>query len=182
MNKREYPLFLIDRSKHASYPFDYIACFDREVGFIARVVPFFDDAPFHELIAQSIKIDERDYTSITYRFKQKGGLVVVIEDFLYYFDWTTEKKNRVKTLLKKGLKKYLHAEVERTPQDDLSIENQIRQQQLTVERAKSNYDDLLSRANGDRKLADYQIALSEATLASLKALRDHQKYFVFNFN
>jgi len=182
MNKRKYPLFLIDRSKNANLPFDYIACLDREVGFIARVVPFFDDAPLHEFIALSMEIEDSDYTSIIFRFKKKGGLVMVIEDFLYNFDWTTEKKTRVKTLLKKALKKYMHAEVERTPHDDLSLENQIMQQQLIVERAKSNYDELLRRANGDHNLADYQIALSEATLASLKTLRDNQKYIVLNMN
>jgi len=179
MKNREHPLFLIDRSKHASYPFDYIACFDREVGFIARVVPFFDDAPYHEFIAQSKKIEDSDCMSITYRFR-KGGLVIVIEDFLYYFDWTTEKKTRIKTLLKKALKKYMHAEVERTPHDNLGIEAQIIQQELTVERAKANYDELLRRANGDTKLANFQIALAEATLASLKMLRDSRGYIGLN--
>ena len=76
----------------------------------------------------------------------------------------------------------LHAEVERTPQDDLSIDNQIKQQELSVERAKANYNELLSRAYGDRKLADYQIALAEATLSSLKVLRDNQKYVILNMN
>lgn len=180
--KREYPLFIIDRSKHSAYPFDYIACFDRQVGFIARVVPFFQDEPFNEFIAQSKQITDSENTSIVYKFKRKGGLIIVIEDFNYYFEWTTEIKTRIRVLLKKALKKYLHAEVERTPHDDFGIENQIKQQQETIDRAKSNYDDLLRRANGDKTFADYQIALAEATLATLKSFRDNQQYITLSIN
>ena len=145
--KRDFPLFLIDRLKNETYPFDYIACFDTEVGFVSRVVPFFDDASFHEFITSSKKVDNSEYTSITFKFKRSGGLVIVIEDFLFQFEWNGQKKTRVRTLLKKALKKYLHVEVERTPHDDYSIDNQIIQQVLTVENAKSNYDKLLLRAN-----------------------------------
>lgn len=145
--KRDFPLFLIDRLKNETYPFDYIACFDTEVGFVSRVVPFFDDASFHEFIASSKKVDDCEYSSITFKFKRSGGLVIVIEDFLFQFEWNGQKKTRVRTLLKKALKKYLHVEVERTPHDDYSIDNQIIQQVLTVENAKSNYDKLLLRAN-----------------------------------
>lgn len=181
MNKRTYPLFLIDRSKAAAYPFDYITCFDQTCGFVARVVPFFSDQPFNEFITMSRKIEGSEYASVTYKFN-RGGVVLVIEDYLYDFQLTGEVKTRIHTLLKKALKKYLHAEVERTPANDLSIENQIKQQELTIERARQNYDDLVHRANGDREYADYQIALAEATLETLKKFRDNQKYFILNLN
>ena len=101
---------------------------------------------------------------------------------MFFGTFTDDQKSRIQVLLKKALKKYLHAEAERMPKDDLSIENQIKQQQLTVERAKSGYDDLLRRANGDKELADYQIALAEATLETLKAFKDNQNYLILNLN
>lgn len=174
--KRNYPLFLIDRTKSATYPFDFIASFDRTVGFVARVVYLPSDPAYFEFIKQQSQIENAEYFSITLKFKT-GGVVVLAEDFLYFFELTTDNKKRVQTLLKKAMKKYLHAEVERTPADGLDVDNQIKQQQLTIERAKQNYDDLVSRANGDPTIADYQIALAEATLETLKKYRDNQKLF-----
>ena len=113
MKKRDYPLFLIDRSKLPSYPFDYIACFDIEVGFVARVMRFADDVQYNEYITQSKQVTDSEYTSIVFRL-DKGGLILVIEDFLYNVEWTNENKNRIKILLKKALKKYMHAEVKKT--------------------------------------------------------------------
>lgn len=183
MEKRNYPLILIDRSKPANYPNDYIVCLDREVGFVARVVPFFENHSLNLFIEKSKLNPDFDYISIIYKFRHReGGVILAIDDFLHNFEIEKKQKNRLKVLLKKALKKYLHAEVERTPKDDLSIENQIKQQQLTVERAKSNYDDLLLRANGDKELADYQIALVEATLETLKVFKDNQNYLILNLN
>ena len=181
MAKREYPLFLIDRSKSEAYPFDYIACMDRTVGFVARAVFFPDDIQYGEYIKKMQHIEHAEYFNVGMKLK-KGGIVLVVEDFMYNFELTTENKNRVRTLLKKAFKKYLHAEIDRTPHDDLSIDNQIIQQELTVDRARSNYSDLLRRANGDKSLADYQIALAEATLETLRQFRDNQKYFTTIMN
>lgn len=178
--KRNYPLFLIDRSKQSAYPFDFIVCHDRSVGFIARVVSFFQDAPFNEFIKQSANIKDSENISIPYKFKSKGGLIIVIEDFFYNFEWDKEIRNRIDALLKKALKKYLHAEADRTPNDDLSIDNQIKQQELTIERAKQNYNELVERSLGDPTLAKYQIALAEATLDSLKQLRDNNQFINLN--
>lgn len=178
--KRNYPLFTVDRSKHSTYPFDFITCYDRTVGFVARVIPFFEDAPFNEYLKKSSEIDGAETTSITKRFNKQGGLVLVIEDFLYYFEWTSENKSRVQSLLKKALKKFLHAEVDRTAMGDLDIENQIKQQQESVELAKQNYQQLVERMHGDKKHADYVIALAEATLETLKSYRDNMKFINLN--
>lgn len=175
-NKREYPLFIIDRSKNETYPFDYIVCLDRTVGFVARVVHFGQDVQYFEFVKKAQQIEYAEFFNVTLKLR-KGGVILAAEDFIYNFELTTENKNRVKTLLKKALKKYLHTEMERTPHDDLSIENQIIQQELTVERARSTYSDLLKCTNGDKEHADYVIRLAEATLDTLKKFRDNQKYF-----
>lgn len=173
--KRNYPLFLIDRTQSATYPFNFIACFDKTVGFVARVVHFTSDKQYWEYIKKASQTENAEYFSVATKFK-KGGIVLLAEDFMYSFDLSEANKKRVQTLLKKALKKFLHAEVERTPNmdNDLDIENQIIQQQLSLERAKQNYSDLVQRANGDSKIADYQIALAEATLETLNQFRDNQ--------
>jgi len=176
--KRIYPLFLIDRSCAASYPFNFIACFDQTVGFVARVVHFAADEQYFEYVKKASQIEHAEYMNVMFKAK-RGGVILVAEDFLYNFEMNKANLSRVQTLLKKALKKFLHAEVERTPDlKDLDIDNQIIQQQLTVERAKQNYDDLVHCANGDRHIADYQIALAEATLETLKNYRDNKKMIV----
>lgn len=177
--KRNYPLFLIDRSKHASYPFDYITCFDKQVGFIAKVVFFEDETLYQEYVKHADEYPHTEVSSVRQKFK-RGGVILQIEDFLYQIEWTDEEIKRIKTLLKKALKKYLHAEVDRTAKDGLGIDDQIKQQQLTIERARQQYDDLVKRSLGDKSIADYQIALAEATLETLKAWRDNHKLINLN--
>jgi len=152
--KRNYPLFMIDRSKPEAYPFDYIVCHDKTVGFTARVVFFPKTEQYQEYIRQAEKVDGSEIVQLNMPFKN-GGVILLIEKFFYNFEWTTENRTRIATLLKKALKKYLHAELNRTPFDDLGIENQIKQQQLTLERTEQNYDDLVKRANGDKEIANY---------------------------
>lgn len=176
--KRDYPLFIFDRSNYSTYPFDYIVCLDRDYGFIARVVLFRDAEAWNELKNKISEIENSDFMYHLHHLRT-GGIVVIVEDFLYYFEITPKAKTRVKSLLKKGFKKYIHTEVEKNAFGDLDIENQIKQQELTIERAKSNYDDLVARSS--KIEADYNIALAEATLDTLKKFKDNQEYFkIFN--
>lgn len=181
--KRDYPLFLIDRSKAAAYPNDYIVCLDREVGFLAKVLFFPRDDIFREFVDRAGGIENRELAGFSMPLK-KGGIALQIVDFMYYFEVTTETKSRVQVLLKKALKKYLHAEVSRTPHDDLGIDSQIKQQRLTLERAVQGYDELLDRANGNRDVADYQIDLARETLRTLERFKEMQAWLGggFNFN
>ena len=166
MKKREYPLFLIDRSRNDGYPFDFVACFDREVGFVARVVYFKENEAFEAFLEQRENVANAEVGSFIVRFN-KGGVALVIEDFLYYFDLTNEVKSRVQTLLKKAAKKYLHAEVERTPHDEYGIDEQVKLIELTVEHNKRNRTALVARSSGEKE-ADYNIGLLEAVLETLK--------------
>lgn len=172
--KRDYPLFLIDRSKLSTYPFDYISCFDREVGFVARIVIFKEDKLFNEFILQQSNISDAEIGSYATRLKM-GGVILVVEDFLYHFEITGAIKERIKTLMKKAMKKYLFATYEReTDGTDFNIENQIKMQELTIERAKSTFDALIKRSSEEE--AKYNIALAESILDTLKMVQDNQKY------
>lgn len=176
MSKRDFPLFLIDRSKPESHPFDYLVCNDKQYAFIARFVHLPDRRLFAEFIDKIKQIPESETMHLAFPYRNGGGLIMVIEEFYYDFEFTAEARSRIAHLLKKGIKKYMHAEVNRTPHSDLSIDNQIKQQELTIEHTKSNYANLLARCNGDKVYADYQIALAKATLDSLKAYKNSQEY------
>lgn len=181
MQKREYPLFLIDRSKAKNYPNDYITCLDREVGFVAKVVFFPADDAWREFLAGFSQIEHNELAGVKMHLK-RGGLALQVVDFLYHFEVTNQTKARVQVLLKKALKKYLHAEVERTPHNDLGIDDQIRHAKLTLERAIQNYDDLVARANGSRDLADYQISLQRETVRTLQRVRGMYAFFKSGFS
>lgn len=165
MKKREYPLFLIDRSRNSGYPFDFIACFDREFGFVARVVRFKENAPYEAFLRQSENIHNIEMVSCAVPLGA-GGVVLVIEDFLYHVEVTNEAVSRVQHLLKKATKKYLHAEAERTPHGEYGIDEQVKLMELTVERAKRDRAALVARSSEAE--ATYNIALSEAVLDTLK--------------
>ena len=180
-NKRDYPLFLIDRSKHESYPFDVVTCLNKTVGFVAKVIHMPTDMMYNEFVTQQKNVNSSEIIFDSFKAR-RGGVVILIIDFLHFFEWTKENQVRVRTLLKKGFKKFLHTEGDKTPVGELSLDNQILQQELTIERAKQNYSDLVARANGDAAYADYQIALAEATLQTLKSFRDNQKFFILNMN
>lgn len=166
--KRNYPLIMIDRSKHSTYPFDYITCLDSEVGFVARVVIFKDNATLKAYAASLPNLPVKPYVLML----KNGGIALIIEGFIYEFELTTANVTRVNALLKKALKKYFFATSDREPDEvNLSIDNQIKQQQLSIDRAKSNYDELVRRSPNPAS-ADYSIRLAEATLDSLKMLRN----------
>lgn len=168
--RRDYPLFTIDRTKAPGYPFDYITCYDREVGFIARVVVLPTNIAFDEFMLRSSAVENNEISTYMERFK-RGGIAVVISDFFYNFDINTKTKSRIQALLKKGTKKYLTATFERELNWDFSIDDQIKQQELTIERNKANFDALLARAT-DRETAIYTMKIAEETLNTLKKYKE----------
>lgn len=165
--KRNYPLFFIDRSKPDSYPNDYVVCMDKEFGFVAKVNHLKDDNLF-ALFIENVNPNDVFFEQMKFN---KGGVVLIIEDFLH--EIKNQNTSRVKTLLKKGFKKYLHDETQRTAFGDYSIDNQIKQQQLTVEHNMANYDTLVKRSS--KEYADFNIALSKEILKSLIYLKQNNR-------
>jgi hypothetical protein len=128
---RTYPLFLIDRSKPESHPFDFVSCMDKTCGFVAKVVHFKDDISFNAFITLNVESPNNECTAVTLKMYH-GGIVLQIVDYLFNMEFTPEHCKRVQTLLKKSLKKYIHAEVAKTPHGELDINNQIKQQELSI--------------------------------------------------
>jgi len=175
--KREYPLILIDRSKSESYPNDFVMCFDSKVGFVAKIFFLPKNDSFRLLVEKMQQVENCDIAGVCYPLK-KGGVVMQIVDFLHYFELTKETRGRIQSLLKRAMKKYLYAEMGRNPnRKDLDIDNQIAQQELSIERAIQNRSDLVARAGGNEEIADYQIDLARETLNSLKRLREMKHFF-----
>lgn len=169
--KRNYPLFTIDRAKSPGYPFDYITCYDREVGFIARVLVLHTDDAFDEFKKRTSAVENHEISIYMYPLK-RGGIAIVAEDFLYNFDVNAQTKSRIQTLMKKAVKKYLHATFESEPGgDDFGIDNQILQQKLTIERNKANFEALVARAPS-REDAVYSMKLADAILETLKKYKE----------
>lgn len=61
--------------------------------------------------------ENSEFFNVTFK-TEKGGIILVCEDFLYSFDLNNDNKQRVQTLQKKVLKKYIHAENDRLPGED----------------------------------------------------------------
>lgn len=148
--KRKFPLFIIDTETYEAPQTHYISCTDEETPFVISV------KVVQELPAK--------HTSI---YELKGSLLFEVVKVA-----KDANEERVKTLLKKAIKKYLAPFSHRNyTSKDLSIDNQIYQQELTISRAKRKYDELLAQADGNKELADFAIRLAEATLESLKAYK-----------
>lgn len=173
MKERKYPLFLID-SRSGNYSSDYLVCLHRECGFVAKITFFKDPNVFDKCLEEQKKIAGSEMVSISKRMGNGSGVVLMIEDFLFSFDENNQKHiAKVRSLLKKGMEKFLYGEVQKTAKGDLGIKNQILQQEASVELAKANYDNLIGRSASEEQ-ARYTIALAEATL---ETLRHYEKFF-----
>lgn len=177
--KNDFPFFIIDRTKPESYPFDFVVCTDSQFGFIAKIIHYTSELTFNSFISLQEEITNSEFY---YDFKKLkvGGLVLIIERFTYEFEFTEKALKRVQWCMKKALSKFIFAEVQRTPQGDLDIDNQIKQQKLSIERAKSQYNALVARSSVEE--ADYAIKLAEATLFTLEQAKERQIYFITGNN
>lgn len=150
--KSNYPLFIIDRSTTKGYPYHHIAVM-ADVPFVIRVSRIWD-------------IQSYAPQGAFYMHPLRKGAII--------FEVVSCKDDgpRIQSLLKKAAKKYMLAlRADNYKGKDLSLDNQIYQQRLTVEHNKGNYTALVKRAGGDTELAKYNIALAEATLRSLELLK-----------
>lgn len=107
---REYPAFIIDRSRRSEasrFSDDFVVCPDKEVGFIARVykLPKSRRGEFKksmEGLTES-EIDNR------YIFAVVGEAFCVLEVVRMLYE-PVAHINRLRPLMKKALKAYLHGE------------------------------------------------------------------------
>ena len=151
--KRNYPLFIIDKTTSEGFPYHHIAVMG-ETPFVVRV----------QLLK---KIKEHILAPTDYLIPLSSGGV------LFEIISNVEDPEALQGLLKKAAKKYmLGYKTDNYKGKDLSLDNQIHQQKLTIEHNKRNYAKLVEQAGGDESLAKYNIALAQATLESLYRLKE----------
>lgn len=155
--KRNYPLFIIDKTTSEGFPYHHIAVMG-ETPFVIRV----------QLI-RNIKEYILAPTDYIIPLSSGGVLFEIISN--------VEDPGVLQSLLKKAAKKYmLGFKTDNYKGKDLSLDNQIHQQKLTIEHNKRNYTKLVEQAGGDESLAKYNIALAQATLESLYKLKELREY------
>lgn len=169
---KEYPLFIIDRNRRSrdeNHQFDYLVCLDKEVGFVGKVVLFGRNA-FDEFNDKKASIDGVDYMNYSCLFKSgEAGVVLFIVDFLYDFDLNSRTTGRLRSLLKKGMKKYLHAEIATVPDsDNLSLDNQIKVLEDVLKDIKAGYAKMVVHMG--EKNAQFYTACVEKSIESIRLL------------
>lgn len=123
--RREYPAFIIDRSRRSEasrFSDDFVVCPDREVGFIARVykLPKSRREEFEkglEGLSES-EVDNR------YIFAVIGEAICVLEVVRMLYE-PVAHINRLRPLMKKALKAYLHGEESAVRRKGLPFDEQI---------------------------------------------------------
>jgi hypothetical protein len=150
--KRDYPLFIIDKTTSEGFPYHHIAVIG-ENPFVVRV--------------RLVKTLDFTPSGAFYLHMLSSGAIL--------FDVVSTKDDgpQIQSLLKKAAKKYmLGYKTDNYKGKDLSLDNQIHQQKLTIEHNKRNYARLVEQAGGDESLAKFNIALAQATLESLYKLKE----------
>lgn len=151
--KRNYPLFIIDKTTSEGFPYHHIAVMG-ETPFVVRV-----------RLIKDLQGYQPSSSFFLHQLSQGAVLFEVVSG--------VPDEAKVQNLLKKAAKKYmLGYKTDNYKGKDLSLDNQIHQQKLTIEHNKRNYAKLVEQAGGDESLAKYNIALAQATLESLYKLKD----------
>lgn len=152
--KRQYPLFIIDKQMTEGFPYHHIAVMG-ENPFVIRV----------RLLENWLEYKPK---GVFYLHSLRSGTSLIFEVVSPH-----DNTVGVKSLVKKAAKKYLLGFRDENYKDkDLSLDNQIYQQKLTIEHNKRNYARLVEQAGGNEELAKFNIALAQATLESLYKLKD----------
>lgn len=154
--KREFPLFIIDKTTSEGFPYHHIAVMG--------------ESPFVVRVRLLRSLQDYQPTGSFYLHPLSSGVI------LFEVVSCKDYGPKIQSLLKKVAKKYmLGYKTDNYKGKDLCLENQIYQQKLTIEQNKRSYAQLVERAGGDESLARYNIALAQATLESLYKLKELQE-------
>lgn len=123
--KKDYPAFIIDRSRRSEasrFTDDFVVCTDREVGFIARVftLPKSRRTEFENSLStlDEAAIDKK------YCFAIIGDNLCVLEVVSMMYE-PVAHINRLRPLMKKALKAYLHSEESAVRREGQPYDDQI---------------------------------------------------------
>lgn len=176
---KNYPAFIIDRCREYidGISYDYIACTDKTVGFVARVYSVRRTAS--DTINSYIDSFPTEEAEVRFIVATVEHVAIVLEivSFLQSPKFDSQERSRIKSLLKKAARKYLaYIMKHESPyyKDGNSLVNQIKV-----------LDDVLHTANGQMKQltsymgetnAKHYVDCIRAAVESLKALQEIQKF------
>lgn len=176
---KNHPAFIIDRCRKQSddgMTYDYIACTDKTVGFVARAYAV------RRAAAEQINayIDSFPRETVEVRFivanYERISVVLEIVEFLQSPALDQQERGRIRSLLKKAARKYMsYISKNESPHtaEGLSISNQIKAIEDVLATAESQRDKMSSFLGKDN--ADYYIECIRAAIGSLRTLKQLQE-------
>lgn len=167
--RKEYPAFIIDRSRRSMasrFTDDFVVCTDKEVGFIARayMLPKSRRAEF-DMMLESIPEYERQNR---YIMAVIGDAFVVLEIIKMLYE-PVAHINRLRPLMKKALRAYLHGEAIAVKGEETPYDEQISAIEELLRALESQYPQLVD-LNG-KSAADRRLKATRAAVGSLKLLK-----------
>lgn len=123
--RREYPAFIIDRGRRSEasrFSDDFVVCPDREVGFIARVYKL--PKSRREEFEKGLEGLSESEVYNRYIFAVIGEAICVLEVVRMLYE-PVAHINRLRPLMKKALKAYLHGEESAVRREGLPFDEQI---------------------------------------------------------
>lgn len=103
-NNRTIPLFLIDRSKPDTFPYDFFVCADYAYPFMGRFVYFDTKEELQQYKEEQSRLFDHPVMADT-PF-HRGYLIAVGESFLADVEWNESIQRRLESLVEKVLMKY----------------------------------------------------------------------------
>lgn len=172
---REYPAFIIDRSRRSEasrFSDDFVVCPDKEVGFIARVykLPKSRRGEFEK----SLEGFTESEINNRYIFAVIGEAICVLEVVRMLYEPVTHI-NRLRPLMKKALKAYLHGEESAIRRERLPFDEQIAAIDDVIRMAESQRDhleDMNGEAGSDRFINALKSARESVSL--LQKITKHE--------
>lgn len=172
---REYPAFIIDRSRRSEasrFSDDFVVCPDKKVGFIARVykLPKSRRGEFEKSLEglTESEIDSR------YIFAVVGDAFCVLEVVRMLYE-PVAHINRLRPLMKKALKAYLHGEESAIRRDRLPFDEQIAALDDVI-RISESQRERLEDMNGEAGTSRFINALKSAreSVTLLQKITKHE--------
>lgn len=172
---REYPSFIIDRSRRSEasrFSDDFVVCPDKEVGFIARVykLPKSRRREFEKSL-EGLTESEIDHR---YIFTVIGEAICVLEVVRMLYE-PVAHINRLRPLMKKAMKAYLHGEESAVRRDGLPFDEQIAAVDDVIRIAESQrerIEDMNGKAASDRFINALKSARDSVSL--LQKITKHE--------
>uniref|UniRef100_UPI004056C4BC hypothetical protein n=1 Tax=Alistipes sp. TaxID=1872444 RepID=UPI004056C4BC len=124
---RSFPAFIIDRSRRSAasrFSDDFVVCTDREVGFIARVFTL-PRSRREEFFGQLEALPPEEASRRFLVAPIGGGEAVAVLEVMKMLHEPVAHWSRLRPLMKKAMKAYLHGEVREVSGDGSPYDEQI---------------------------------------------------------